>query len=152
MRRLLGPLACVAVLAGCGGGSDGAPPAKTTTTTAAKAKLVIAGLQPPSACYLTVFLVEDATKAQIASVQRRLLRNKAVSEVAYVSKGLALERFVRTKPNVAKRIHVNPFSDQFEVVPHSRGVAFAVVADFATHGGPITNVLPSRGCAIHSPR
>src|SRR5581483_11791318 len=136
MRRL-GPLVCVLAVAGCGGGSSSAPP--STTSPAANARLVIAGLQPPAGCYLTVFLVEGATKAQVASVQNRLLANKAVSEIAYVSRGLAMERFVRTKPKVAKRIHVNPFSDQFEVVPRSRGTVIAIVADFATNGGPITN-------------
>jgi hypothetical protein len=147
MRRLLGPSVCVLVLAGCGGGSSSAPPAATTTPATSKAQLVIAGLQPPAGCYLTVFLVEGATTAQVETVKSRLLANKAVREVAFVSKGLALERFVRTKPKVAKRIHVNPFSDQFEVVPRSRGTVIAVVADFATNGGPITNVLPSRACA-----
>jgi hypothetical protein len=148
MRRLLGLSVCVLVLAGCGGGSSSAPPPPATTRPVTpKAQLVIAGLQPPSGCYLTVFLVEGATRAQIATVQNRLLTNKAVTEVAFVSKGLALERFVRTKPKVAKRVHVNPFSDQFEVVPRSPSTVIAIVGDFATNGGPITNVLPSRACA-----
>jgi len=108
---------------------------------------VLAGLQPPSGCYVTVFLIEDATRAQIRSVQNRLLANKGVAQVSFVSSGLALERFGKKNPAAAKGMHVNPFSDQFEVVPRSRAAVFSIIGDFATNGGPITNALPSGVCA-----
>jgi len=136
----------VLVLAGCGGG--GSPSTSTKSASPpAKGRLVIAGLQPPAGCYVTVFLVENATKAQIRSVQNRLLANKGAAQVSFVSRGLALERFGKKNPTVAKGMHINPFSDQFEVVPRSRAAVFSIIGDFATHGGPITNALPSGACA-----
>jgi hypothetical protein len=134
-------------LAGCGGGKKSATATTTATGTSHGARLTLAGLQPPPGCYVTVFLVEDATPAQVRSVQNRLLRNKAATNVSFVSRGLALERFMRKNPAVAKGMKINPFSDQFEVVPRNRAAIFAIIGDFAIHGGPITNAKPSNGCA-----
>jgi cell division protein FtsX len=135
---------CAVVLAACGGGGGSSG---TTTTARATAALVVAGLEPPSGCYVTVFLAEDVTKADIASVRNRLLANRAVTQVSYVSKALELRRFGLRNPQAAKGMHVNPFADRFEVVPRTRGSVFAIVGDFATRGGPITNVKPSKTCA-----
>ena len=132
-------------LAACGGGGGGNPGATTTVHTSAA--LVAAGLEPPAGCYVTVFLAEDVTKADIASVQKRLLANRVITQVSYVSKGLQLRRFALTDPKAAKGMHVNPFADRFEVVPRTRGGVFAIVGDFATRGGPITNVKPNKSCA-----
>jgi FtsX-like permease family protein len=143
MRWLLAPVAgCVLLLAACGGGTRGPAP-----TAASPAALVVAGLEPPSGCYVTVFLAEDVTKAQIRSVRQRLLASRAVTEVSFVSKELELRRFRLTNPKAAKGMHLNPFADRFEVVPRTHGGVFAIVGDFATRGGPITNVKPSRSCA-----
>ena len=146
--RWLVPLLGVGMLALAGCGSGGKRASTTTVEHSNRAHLVLAGLQPPGGCYVTVFLIEDASKAQIASVQNRLLRNKGVDTVSFVSRGLALERFSRKSPAVAKGLRVNPFSDQFEVVPHSRIAVFSIIGDFATNGGPITNAKPSPGCAV----
>jgi cell division protein FtsX len=130
-------------LAACGG--NGEPPG-TTTAAATNGVLVAAGLEPPSGCYVTVFLSEAVTKADIAGVQERLLANRVITEVSFVSKGLELRRFALSNPKAAKGMHVNPFADRFEVVPRSPTAVFAIVGDFATRGGPITNVKPSQGC------
>jgi hypothetical protein len=145
VRRLwLVPVAgCVAVLAACGGGGSSA----TTTTARAGCGPGRGGLEPPSGCYVTVFLAEDVTRADIASVQKRLLATRAVTQVSYVSKELELRRFGLRNPQAAKGMHVNPFADRFEVVPRTRGGVFAIVGDFATRGGPITNVKPNKSCA-----
>jgi cell division protein FtsX len=144
MRRLrvVAVFGCALVLAACGGGSS-----PGTTTTALRASLVAAGLERPRGCYVTVFLAEDVTEADIASVRKRLLENRLVAQVSFVSKTLGLRRFARTNPKAAKGMHVNPFADRFEVVPRTKGGVFAVIADFATRGGPITNVKPSTGCS-----
>jgi cell division protein FtsX len=96
---------------------------------------------------VTVFLAVDVTRADIASVQRRLLTNRLITEVSFVSKPLQLRRFALTNPKAAKGMHVNPFADRFEVVPRTTGGVLAIVGDFATRGGPITNVKPSKNCA-----
>ena len=140
---LLGVL--VILLAGCGGGSGGSP--GKPAVHARRARLVLAGLQPPSGCYVTVFLIDNATKAQIRSVQNRLLANNGTAEVSFVSRGLALERFGMKNPKLAKSMHVNPFSDQFEVVPRSLAAVYLIIGDFARNGGPITNALPGGTCA-----
>jgi hypothetical protein len=132
-------------LAACGGGGGGTPGAPTTTVRSSAA-LVVAGLEPPAGCYVTVFLAEDVTKADIATVQKRLLANRVITQVSYVSKGLELRRFALSNPHAAKGMHVNPFADRFEVVPRTNGSVFAIVGDFATSGGPITNVKPSETC------
>jgi hypothetical protein len=149
MRWLrLVPVACCALaLAACGGGRSSV---STTSTPSSTAALVAAGLDPPSGCYITVFLAEDVTKKQIGGVQRRLLENRAITEVSFVSKALELRRFALRNPQTAKGMHVNPFSDRFEVVPRTRNSIFSIVADFATRGGPITNVKPSRFCSIRT--
>jgi hypothetical protein len=133
-------------LTACGGGGGGNPGA-TTTTVHSSAALVVPGLEPPAGCYVTVFLAEDVTKAEIASVQKRLLATRVITQVSYVSKDLELRRFALTNPKAAKGMHVNPFADRFEVVPRTNASVFAIVGDFATRGGPITNVKPSEGCA-----
>jgi hypothetical protein len=134
-------------LAGCGGGGGaGTSPAGTETAEPPAAALVVAGLEPPGGCYVTVFLLEDVTKAQIASVQRQLLASKAIIQVSFVSKSLQFRRFATLDPTAAKGMHVNPFTDRFEVVPRTRGGAFSIIGDFAVKGGPITNVKQSTGC------
>jgi FtsX extracellular domain len=140
--RLVPVVGCAFVLVACGGGGS---PATTTTS---RASVVAAGLEPPRGCYLTVFLAEDVTKADVAGVQRRLLRNRLVRRVSFVPKALELRRFTVRNPKAAKGMHVNPFADRFEVVPRTRGGVFAVISDFATRGGPITNVKPSKGCSV----
>jgi len=131
-------------LSACGGGSG---PSGTTTSSEPAAALVVAGLEPPSGCYVTVFLAEDVTKAQIARLQKRLLDLRIVTQVSFVSKALALRRFALANPKAAKGMHVNPFADRFEVVPRTTGSVFTIVGDFAARGGPITNAKPSEGCA-----
>jgi len=130
-------------LAACGGHGG---PSGATTSAASSAALVAAGLEPLSGCYVTVFLAETVTKADVANVQQRLLASRAVSEVSFVSKALELRRFALTNPKAAKGMHVNPFADRFEVVPRTNGSVFSIIGDFASRGGPITNVKPSEGC------
>jgi hypothetical protein len=134
-------------LTACGGGGGGGGNPGPTTTVHSSAALVVAGLEPPAGCYVTVFLAEDVTKADVASVQKRLLASRVITAVSYVSKGLQLRRFALANPKAAKGMHVNPFADRFEVVPRRSGSVFAIVGDFAARGGPITNVKPSEGCA-----
>lgn len=131
---------CALLLGGCGGGSS------TVAAEAQGAALVVPGLEPPAGCYLTVFLNEDVTRGEIRTVQRRLLANRAVTQVSYVPKSLELRRFALRNPKAAKGMHVNPFADRFEVVPRTNGSVFTIVADFATRGGPITNVKPAKTC------
>ena len=142
MRRLLFLAGCALVLPGCGGGGS----STTAETTAAGPTIVTAGLDPPTGCYVTVFMVEDATKAQIAQVEKVLLANRAISQIAFVSKELELQRFTKANPAAAKSLHVNPFSDRFEAVPRTQLAVFSIIGEFATRGGPITNVKPSDGC------
>jgi FtsX-like permease family protein len=138
------PLAgCALVLAACGGGGGSSG---TGTTSASAATLVTPGLQPPAGCYVTVFLIEAVTKAQITQLQKLLLANRLISQVSFVPKALELKRFAQTNPVAAKGMHLNPFADRFEVVPRTHGSVFSIVGDFATSGGPITNVKPSTGC------
>ena len=145
MRRpwLVPAAGCMLVLAACGGGGSGG----ASTVTEPNAALVVAGLEPPSGCYVTVFLAEAVTRAQVDALQKRLLANRAVTEVSFVSKELELRRFALVNPKAAKGMHVNPFADRFEVVPRTRGGVFAIVGDFAARGGPITNVKPSKTCS-----
>jgi len=132
---------CAAVLAACGGGGG------SSGTTTSRAAVAAAGLEPPSSCYVIVFLAEDVTKADIAGVRRRLLANRAVTQVSYVSKELELRRFGRLNPEAAKQMAANPFADRFEVVPRTPRGIFAIVGDFAIRGGPIMNAKPSKTCA-----
>lgn len=142
-RRLV-PLAAAAVLVltACGSGGTSA----NTTTTGSTAMLVTAGLTPPSGCYLTVFLIETVTRTQTLHVQNQLLANRLIAQVSFVSKALELRRFAQTNPLTARGFIYNPFSDRFEVVPRTRGSMFSIIAGFATHGGPITNVTPAAAC------
>lgn len=144
---LLVPVAASALaLAACGGNGGSSGTTTAPTPVRSGAALVAAGLEPPSGCYVTVFLAENVTNADLASVQQRLLASRAVTEVSFVSKALELRRFALTNPKAAKGMHVNPFADRFEVVPRTTGAVFSIVGDFATRGGPITNVKPSQGC------
>jgi len=139
--RRLAPFALfMLVLAACGGSSGG------STTTEKTATLVTPGLTPPTGCYLTVFLIEDVTRKQVLQVQKQLLANRFITRIAYVPRALALKRFVKTHPIVAKGMLFNPFSDRFEVLLRTRSGIFSVIGIFATHGGPITNVKPSAAC------
>ena len=140
--RKLAPLTVAALaLTACGGGTSG-----NSTSTAATATLVTAGLTPPAGCYLTVFLIETVTRTQTLKVQRQLLANRLVTQVSFVPKALELRRFAQTHPLAAQGFAVNPFTDRFEVVPRTHGSMFSIIGDFATHGGPITNVTPNAAC------
>jgi len=151
MLRKLVPLAgCALLLSGCGGGGGGGGGSTTTESqpaVTASASLVVPGLEPPAGCYVTVHLIEDINKKQIDQLQERLLRTKAITQVSFVPKELEFRRFAQSNPSLAKRMHVNPFTDRFEVVPRTNGAVFAIIGDFATNGGPITNVKPSIGCS-----
>jgi hypothetical protein len=140
-RRLL-PLVIVALgFTACGGGTSG-----SSTSTGSTATLVTPGLTPPAGCYLTVFLVESVTTPQTLQVQKRLLANRLITQVSFVSKVLELKRFAQKHPLAAQAFAVNPFTDRFEVVPRTHGSMFAIISGFATHGGPITNVTPNAAC------
>jgi hypothetical protein len=143
------PLALLAAaLSACGGGTTAAPPTTTATaTTPPPARLLPAGIDPPRGCYVTVFMVEDATRAQVARMRRRLLASRLVRSVSFVPKALVFRRFAKTDPAAAKLLGFNPFGDRFEVVPRTRDAALALIADLATDPGPIANATPSRGCA-----
>jgi hypothetical protein len=143
--RLVPVAGCAFALSACGGGGESSG-SSATTTAPSTAAVVAAGLEPPSGCYVTVFLAEDVTKADIARVQQRLLTNRVVTAVSFVSKDLELRRFALENPKAAKGMHVNPFADRFEVIPRTNGGVFTIVGDFATGGGPITNVKPSFAC------
>jgi hypothetical protein len=142
--RLVPVAGSALALTACGGGGGGA--SGETTTVGSTAALVVAGLEPPAGCYVTVFLAEDVSKADVDSVQKRLLANRVVVQVSYVSKALELRRFALSNPKAARGMHVNPFADRFEVVPRTNGSVFSIIGDFATQGGPITNVKPSDTC------
>jgi hypothetical protein len=90
------------------------------------------------------------TRKQVLDVQKQLLANPLVTQISFVSRVLALERFAQAHPTTAKGFVYNPFADQFEVVPRTNGGMFAIIAHFATHGGPITNVKPSAACGKES--
>src|SRR5439155_22266857 len=131
MRWLrLVPVAGGAVaLAACGSGGGG--PSGTTTSVRSTAALVVAGLEPPSGCYVTVFLAEDVTKGDIASVQNRLLATRVITQVSYVSKDLELRRFALTNPKAAKGMNVIPFAARFEAVLGTTGSGFTFVGNLA---------------------
>jgi cell division protein FtsX len=133
------------LLAGCGGGGNTAG-SETVATGPPRAKLVRATLTPPSGCFLTVFLSESVTSAQRRDVQSLLLANRRIREIAFVPKALALERFARSQPDLARNMNVNPFPDQFEVVPGTRVAVFAIVTQFAQGVDGVTNVKASPPC------
>jgi hypothetical protein len=143
----LGLVAALAglLLAGCGGGTSSATD-DGTTTTASRARLVPATLAGPQGCFLTVFLSEGVSPAQRREVEALLLGSRRVREVSFVSKELALRRFARQQPDVAKNMHVNPFPDRYEVVPGTRIDVFAIITQFASGVDGITNVRASAAC------
>jgi hypothetical protein len=147
MRAVAALASCcaAAAAAGCGGGTGSQP--ATPSAPAAQATLVVAGLEPPGGCYVTVFLVDGATAAQVAEVQQRLLAARGVTEVAFVSRELELRRFKALNPGAAKRMRANRFAGRFEVVPSARAGVRAIVGDVAANRGPVRNVKPSTGCS-----
>ena len=145
-RLALVAAAAALLLAGCGGG--GKASSGTTTSETQQARLVEATLAQPDGCFLTVFLSEGVTPAQRRDVETLLLTNRRIREVAFVSKALALRRLARTQPDVARNMHVNPFPDQFEIVPRTRTDIFAIVTQFAAGVDGVTNVRGSRGCSV----
>ncbi|HZO97444.1 MAG TPA: permease-like cell division protein FtsX [Gaiellaceae bacterium] len=139
--------ALLPALAGCGGGGGGrGEGARATTEPGPRAAVVVAGLEPPAGCYVTVLLVADATRRQVARVERELVETRAIAQVSFVSKGLAFRRFAQTNPHAAKGMHANPFAARFEVVPRTASGAFAIVGRLAVEGGPIASARPSNGC------
>ena len=145
MRSLVPLCLCAFVLAACGGGSGGG--ATTTNEQVSRATFAVGKLKPPAGCYVTVYMVENATGTQLRSMKRRLVGNRLVATVYYVSKELELRRFKKADPAAARLLAFNPFADRFEVVTHTHGAAFAIIGDLARHPGPITNAVPSKGCA-----
>ena len=149
MRVVVALASCLAVLAAAGCGGSGGGVAKGTKTAAGaaaapRAALVDAGLEPPGGCYVTVLLVGNVTRAQVAQVQSQLLSTAGVTEVAFVSKALELRRLAVLNPSEAKGMHADAFTDRFEVVPSTRG---SVVSIAAVKGGPVAGVKPSTGCS-----
>jgi len=134
------------LLLGCGCGGS-ASTTEETTTEETHAKVVEARLEQPTICFLTVFLSESVTPAQKSHVEELLLANPRIREIAFVPKALALRRLAEKQPDVAKGMHVNPFPDQFEIVPGTRSDLFAIVTDFAAGVDGVTNVRPSSTCA-----
>jgi cell division protein FtsX len=133
------------LLAGCGGSGNGSSGATTTESTA-NARVVKAGLKPPAGCYLTVFLSDDATAGQRNGVQRLMVTSKRVASVSYVSKELAMKRFAKRKPEIARRMHTNLFPNSFEVVPRSRLDVYPIILDFAAGVPGVENVRASTPC------
>jgi hypothetical protein len=133
------------LLAGCGGSGSGSAEA-TTTESSASARVVKAGLRPPGGCYLTVFLSEDATPKQRNGVQRLMVTSRRVETVSYVSKELALDRFAKRKPEIARRMTQNLFPNSFEVVPRSRLDVYPIILDFAAGVPGVVNVRASTPC------
>jgi FtsX extracellular domain len=143
-RLALVAAAAALLVSGCGSSSSSEG---TTSTVGPQAKLVPATLVQPEGCFLTVFLSESVTPAQTAHVQLLLLSNPRIVEVSFVSKQLALKRLAATQPDIAANMHVNPFPDQFEVVPRLRVDVFAIITDFAAGVDGVTNVRASPACA-----
>ena len=150
-RKRATVLATVAGLlaAGCGG-SSGAPEEETTTAAAEPARLVKAGLRPPTGCFLTVYLGETATAAQRRRAQSLMLSSDGVATVAYVRKALALKRLAQRKPDVARGMRLNLFPNTFEVVPRTRLGVFSIIAGFAAGVPGVTNVRASVPCGSTS--
>ena len=134
------------LLTGCGGSGSGSAEATTTTESTANARVVKAGLKAPAGCYLTVFLSEDATLGQQNGVQRLMVTSKRVATVSFVSKELALSRFAKRKPEIARRMTQNLFPDSFEVVPRSRLDVYPIILDFAKGVPGVVNVRASTPC------
>jgi hypothetical protein len=66
---------------------------------------------------VTVFLAEDVTRADIASVQKRLLATRAVTQDLVRLEGARAPPLRPAEPAGGQGDHVNPFADRFEVVP-----------------------------------
>jgi hypothetical protein len=145
----LAPVAAVGalLLAGCGGGSE-AGETTTTTTSAPRAKVVRATIAQPSGCFLTVFLSEGVTPVQRQDVEMLLVSNRRVRVIAFVPKTLALRRFARAQPDLARTMSVNPFTDRFEVVPGARIDVYSIITQFASGVDGVTNVRASAPCGI----
>ena len=134
------------LLAGCGGGSS-ASTEPTTTAAPPSAKLVPARLAQPKDCYLTVFLEDGVTPARKQSVELLLLSSRRVRQIAFVSKELSLKRLAQTQPDVVKGMHVNPYPDEYEVVPRKRADIFAIVEQFAAGVDGVSNLRVNPSCA-----
>ena len=144
-RLALVAAAAALLCPGCGGESSSAD--ATTSTAGPRARIVQAKLAQPAGCFVTVFLSESVTPTQKRHVELLLLSNRRIVEISFVSKKLALRRFARTKPKIAANMHVNPFSDRFEVVPGTRVDVFAIMTDFAAGVDGVTNVRAGALCA-----
>jgi len=131
------------LLAGCGG-SGGSSDATTTEPPAAR--VVKAGLKQPRGCFLTVFLADDSTAKQQQRVQVLMVRSGRVATIAFVSKDLALKRFARKNPVMARRMHTNLFPDAFEVVPRTKLDVYAIITTFANGVPGVVNVRASEPC------
>jgi hypothetical protein len=132
------------LVAGCGGSESAEPEA--TTTPDQRARLVKAGLKPPSGCYLTVFLSETVTPGEKQGVQSMLLASERVTLVAFVPRELAFRRFKRARPVDARHMTRNPFYDRFEVVPGTKLDVFGIITEFAPGIDGVTNVRPTPPC------
>ena len=149
-RKMAAVLAAFAGLlaAGCGGSSGASE--EETTAAAEPARLVKAGLRPPTGCFLTVYLGETATAAQRGRVQSLMLSSDGVATVAYVRKALALKRLAQRKPDVARGMRLNLFPNTFEVVPRTRLDVYSIIAGFAAGVPGVTNVRASVPCGSTS--
>ena len=143
-RLALVAAAAALLLAGCGGGASSADPEQTTA--AYRAQVVQARLDQPAGCFVTVFLSDIATPAQKRRVERLLVTNRGVIRVAFVSKTLALRRFLRLHPEIAASSVAGRFPDSYEAVPRTRGAVFSIITVFAAGVDGITNARPSVSC------
>jgi cell division protein FtsX len=97
--KLLGAVALLAVLAGCGGKHVAPLPAR---------------------CRLGVYFRPDATQAQVDAVRRRLERTSGVIRVVYVSKAEAFRIMKRRHPELMQAVKMNPFPDALLAHPRTR--------------------------------
>jgi len=132
------------LLAGCGGASSST--AEQTTTSTYRARIVQPKLNQPPGCFVIVFLSETATPAQRQRVETLLVTNPGVVKVAFVSKKLALRRFVRLHPEIAASVPAGRFPDSYEAVPRTNGAVFSIISVFASGVDGITNAKPSVAC------
>jgi hypothetical protein len=142
----LAPVAAAAglLLAGCGGADSST--AEETTTSAYRAAIVQPKLNQPPGCFVVVFLSETATPAQKRRVETLLVTNPGVVKVAFVSKRLALRRFVRLHPEIAASVLAGRFPDSYEAVPRTRGAVFSLISIFANGVDGILNAKASVAC------
>lgn len=66
---------------------------------------------------MKVYLLDSATRAQIAAVGRRLRADADVARVRFISKEAALRQIKKKYPDLVEDLVFNPLPNSFELAP-----------------------------------